>query len=42
MHIGEVQVKLKRYEGNPILSPNQAAWYDKLASGQMHITEEEQ
>jgi predicted GH43/DUF377 family glycosyl hydrolase len=31
MHIGEATVKLKRYEGNPILSPNPANGWEDLA-----------
>jgi len=31
MYIGEATVKLKRYEGNPILSPNPANGWEDLA-----------
>ncbi len=52
MHIGDASVKLERYDGNPILSPNPAhpwedlavfnrvAWYDKLGPGEMYIPED--
>jgi predicted GH43/DUF377 family glycosyl hydrolase len=45
-------VKLKRFQGNPILSPNPAndwedlavfnpaAWYDKLGPGDMYMPED--
>ena len=46
-------MKLQRYDGNPILSPNPAnhwedlavfnpaAWYDKLGSDEMYVSEDQ-